>query len=171
MKTANRLYRANLQLAIMARSMPMYYLYESNNIVQPSQFINNKAAGILFENKIDHATYFSPDLKCIQGIHMLPLLAPTPYIRRQQFVRQEWDAFFEGNMDAITDGWKSVIYGNYATVQPKKAWDYFTAKNFQPAWLDGGASLTWYLAYAAGENGLSLPLSFACDANLRRSYG
>ncbi|CEJ91158.1 hypothetical protein VHEMI06890 [[Torrubiella] hemipterigena] len=141
--------RANLQLAIMARSMPMYYLYDSDNKVQPSQFINNKAAGILFENKIDHATYFSAELKCIQGIHMLPLLPSSPYIRQAKFVREEWEAFFDGRMDDIRDGWKSVIYGNYATIEPQKAWVYFTSPTFDPAWLDGGASLTWYMAYAA----------------------
>lgn len=131
--------------------MPMYYLYDSDNKVQPSQFINNKAAGILFENKIDHATYFSAELKCIQGIHMLPLLPSSPYIRQAKFVREEWEAFFDGRMEDIRDGWKSVIYGNYATIEPQKAWEYFTSPTFDPAWLDGGASLTWYMAYAAGK--------------------
>lgn len=50
--------RANLMLAIQARTFSTYFLMEKSNKVQPPQFIGNKVTGILFENKIDHATYF-----------------------------------------------------------------------------------------------------------------
>ena len=45
-------------LAIQARSFQNYFLLEASNVNQPAQFIANKVTGILFENKIDHATYF-----------------------------------------------------------------------------------------------------------------
>ncbi|KAK0385422.1 hypothetical protein NLU13_7898 [Sarocladium strictum] len=142
--------RGNLQLAIIARSLQQYYLYRNDNKVQPKQFIGNKVAGILFENKIDHTTYFSPDLEAIQGIHMIPILPPTPYVRTREFVQEEWDAFFShGRVDNIGNAWKGIIYASYATVQPQLAWQFFSAPQFDPQWLDGGASLTWSLAYAA----------------------
>lgn len=50
--------RGNLMLAIQARTFPMYFLMESRNTVQHRQLLGNKVTGILFENKIDHATYF-----------------------------------------------------------------------------------------------------------------
>lgn len=53
---ANMEARGNLQLAITARSLQHYFLYQSNNTVEPSNFIANKVSGILFENKIDHTT-------------------------------------------------------------------------------------------------------------------
>lgn len=31
------------------------------------------------------------------------------------------------------------------------AWNFFAQEDFDPAWLDGGASRTWYLVFAAGE--------------------
>jgi hypothetical protein len=51
----------------------------------------------------------------------------------------------------VTGGWKGVIWGSYATVNPRGAYQFFAGAGFDPAWLDGGASLTWYLCYSAGE--------------------
>jgi endo-1,3(4)-beta-glucanase len=83
---------------------------------------------------------------------MIPLLPCTPYIRRTEFVREEWEAYFSrGRAEEIQGGWKGLIFGNYATVDPKAAWDFFNGTGFDLGWIDGGASLTWYLAYAAGE--------------------
>ena len=141
--------RANLQLAVMARSLRDNYLYTSDNTVQPPNFIGNKVAGIIFENKIDHTTFFSADIEAIQGIHMIPVHAPTVFSRSKPFVKQEWDAYFSnGRIDKINNGWKGVIYASYATIDPRNAWSFFLSPGFQAAWLDGGASRTWYMAYA-----------------------
>ncbi|KAL2881869.1 endo-1,3-beta glucanase [Colletotrichum sp. CLE4] len=142
--------RSNLQLSIIARALQDYYLYKSDNAVQPPQFIGNKVAGILFENKIDHTTYFGANIEFIQGIHMIPLLAPSPFVRTPAFVKEEWDVYFSnGRVDTIAGGWRGIIYGNLATIDGKTAWDFFNSPNFDPSWIDGGASLTWYLTYAA----------------------
>ncbi|TQS31486.1 hypothetical protein Golomagni_08230 [Golovinomyces magnicellulatus] len=139
-----------MQLSIIARSLQHYYLYENNNTVQPKQFIGNKVAGILFENKIDHTTYFDPHIEAIQGIHMIPILPPTPLVRNPKFVQEEWDAFFsKGRVDKIANAWKGIAYASYAVVDPKTTYNFFSAKDFDPVWLDGGASLTWFLAYSA----------------------
>ena len=49
---ANMEARANLQLAVQARSLHNYFLLESDNKVQPERFIPNKVTGILFENAV-----------------------------------------------------------------------------------------------------------------------
>lgn len=150
---ANMAARANLQLSVLARSLNLYYLYASDNAVQPAQFIENKVAGILFENKIDHVTYFGANIEYIQGIHMLPLLPATKLVRGDKFVGEEWAKYFsDGRADAVVGGWRGVLYGNLATIDPRTAWNFFSSSSFDPSWLDGGASLTWYLAYAAGES-------------------
>ncbi|OLN85332.1 putative endo-1,3(4)-beta-glucanase-like protein 2 [Colletotrichum chlorophyti] len=144
--------RGNLQLSIITRALQQYYLYKSDNTVQPPQFIGNKVAGILFENKIDHTTYFGANIEFIQGIHMIPLLPPSPLVRTPDFVREEWDVYFSGGrVDGIAGGWRGIIYGNLATIDGRAAWNFFSNPNFDPGWIDGGASLTWYLAYAACE--------------------
>lgn len=152
---SNMAARGNLQLAILKRALNSYYLYTSSNTVQPANFIPNKVAGILFENKIDHTTYFGTNLEYIQGIHMLPLLPSTPLVRTPQFVAEEWNAFFSnGRADQVVGGWKGILYGNYATINPAAAYAFFSRPDFDPSWLDGGASLTWYLAYSAALAGL-----------------
>ncbi|KAI1485066.1 glycoside hydrolase family 81 protein [Biscogniauxia mediterranea] len=148
-KDANMEARGNLMLSIEARSLSAYYLYASSNTVQPSRFIGNKVAGILFENKCDHTTYFGARPEYVQGIHMLPLLPSTRLTRPANFVREEWATYFDrGRADAVDGGWRGILYANLATVDPKAAWDVF-ANKFDRAGLDGGASLTWYMAYAA----------------------
>ncbi|KAL6806564.1 glycoside hydrolase family 81 protein [Trichoderma sp. SZMC 28013] len=152
-KNADLEARGNLQLSIIARSLQNYYLYKSDNEVQPKQFIGNKVAGILFENKVDHTTYFDPNIEAIQGIHMIPILPSTPFVRVKEFVQEEWDAFFsDGRIDDIGNAWKGIIWASYASVEPKKAWEFFSSRSFSPQWLDGGASLTWFMAYSAGKS-------------------
>ncbi|KAI1122645.1 glycoside hydrolase family 81 protein [Nemania abortiva] len=151
--------RGNLMLSVIARSLNQYYLYTAQNNVQPENYIGNKVAGILFENKCDHTTYFGANIEYVQGIHMLPLLPSTKFTRPADFVKQEWTTYFDkGRADKIEGGWKGILYGNLATIDPKAAWAFFTNKDFDPSWLDGGASLTWYQAYSAGK---SLKLLFS----------
>ncbi|EGX90898.1 endo-1,3-beta-glucanase Engl1 [Cordyceps militaris CM01] len=147
--------RANLQLAITARSLQQYYLYEEDNTIQPAEFIGNKVAGILFENKIDHTTFFGNEIEYIQGIHMIPILPVSTVARRSKFVKEEWEAFFSnGRVDKIDNGWKSLLLGNLATIEPKEAFEVLSGKTFDSRWLDGGVSLTWLLAYSAALGGL-----------------
>ncbi|KAK7992786.1 glycosyl hydrolase family 81 [Apiospora saccharicola] len=151
-KDGNMEARGNLMLAIITRSLAQYYLYTSDNKVQPSNFIGNRVAGILFENKCDHTTYFGGNIEYVQGIHMIPLLPSSKLTRAPKFVQEEWKTYFDkGRADKVEGGWRGILYGNLATVDPRSAWAFFTAKNFDPSWLDGGASLTWYQAYAAGK--------------------
>jgi endo-1,3(4)-beta-glucanase len=143
--------RGNLQLAITARSLQNYFLYESTNNVQPANFIGNKVSGILFENKIDHTTYFGANPEYIEGIHMLPLLPSSTLTRTTEFVQEEWDTYFSnGRAEAVQGGWKGVLFANLALINPTASWNFFTASNWDASWLDGGASRTWYLALAAG---------------------
>jgi endo-1,3(4)-beta-glucanase len=86
---------------------------------------------------------------------MLPLLPSSPYTRSQEFVREEWDAIFATNAAApaerVTGGWKGVLYANLALIDPAASWQFFAQDGFDYGWIDGGASRTWYLAFAAGK--------------------
>jgi endo-1,3(4)-beta-glucanase len=147
---ANMEARANLQLAVQARSLRNYFLLASDNQVQPAKFIPNKVTGILFENKVDHTTYFGANPEFIQGIHMLPINPSSPYTRPRRFVQEEWDTYFSnGRADKVTGGWKGVLYSNLALIDPKTAYNFFAGANFDTGLLDGGMSRTWFLAYAA----------------------
>jgi endo-1,3(4)-beta-glucanase len=143
--------RGNLQLAITARSLQNYFLYTTANTIQPPNFTPNRVSGILFENKIDHTTYFGTNIEYIQGIHMLPLLPCSTLTRTPTFVQEEWDTYFSnGRAENVVGGWKGILFANYAIVNPKAAWQFFSSGSFDESWLDGGASRTWYLTFAAG---------------------
>jgi endo-1,3(4)-beta-glucanase len=86
---------------------------------------------------------------------MLPLLPNSAYTRSPEFVREEWEAMFAPGAakpaDTVEGGWRGVLFANLALIDPAKAWDFFAQPNFDLAWIDGGASRSWYLAYAAGK--------------------
>jgi endo-1,3(4)-beta-glucanase len=85
---------------------------------------------------------------------MIPLMPFSTLIRSRRFVEEEWDTYFADGRIAqartVNGGWKGILYGNLAIINPSAAFQFFSQPNFDPSWLDGGASRTWYLAYAAG---------------------
>ncbi|KAL6020837.1 endo-1,3-beta-glucanase Eng2 [Candidozyma auris] len=96
-------------LAIMSRSMNCYFLMSDDNKIQPSQFIGNKVTGILFENKAHHTTYFGTNEEYIQGIHMIPVNPVSSFIRKPEFVKQEWEQKLQGLVGNLNDGWRGIL--------------------------------------------------------------
>lgn len=142
--------RGSLMLALQRRAFRNYFLMEEGNGNQPPRFVANKVAGILFENKCDHATYFGMETHFIQGIHMIPVSPISPYIRSATFIKQEWERYFSaGRVDQVEGGWRGILYANYAIIEPKAAWEFFASSSFKNEWLDQGASRTLYLTLAA----------------------
>lgn len=116
--------RGNLMLAILKRSVNAYMLLASGNTNHPSNFINNKVTGILFENKVHHVTYFGgvEEVHKTQGIHMLPLTAISPYFRSAAFAKEEWNTYWPGGTASllINDGWRGVLWANVALFNPSR---------------------------------------------------
>lgn len=108
----------------------------------------------LFENKIDHTTYFGSNTEYIEGIHMLPLMPFSTLTRTQEFVREEWNQYFaNGTVDSVVGGWRGVLYANLAIIDAVTSYKFFSNTSFDYGLLDGGASLTWYLTYSAALGG------------------
>jgi len=146
--------RGNLMLAIQARSLQNYFLYQNNNTVEPPQIIPNKVSGIMFENKIDHTTYFGQNIEYIQGIHMLPLMPFSTLTRTKTFVTEEWNQYnFSSYAPTVVGGWKGILYANLAIIDPASSYSFFSNPDFDYNSLDGGASLTWYLTWSAALGG------------------
>jgi endo-1,3(4)-beta-glucanase len=80
----------------------------------------------------------------------------SPFTRRKEFVSQEWQAMFAETAtnpaSKVDGGWRGVLYANLALIDPKASWKFFAQPNFDYSWIDGGATRTWYLAFAAGES-------------------
>lgn len=102
---------------------------------------------------------------------MLPLLPYSAFTRSSTFISQEWSALFDPSNPSAPDpastvrgGWKGILYANLALIDPKRSWEFFAQQDFDPTWIDGGASRTWYLAFAAGEFFyLFLSFFFGCE--------
>ncbi|KAK6460301.1 hypothetical protein DFJ63DRAFT_323804 [Scheffersomyces coipomensis] len=147
--------RGNLMLAILRSSLNSYFLYEDNNIIEPSNYIGNKVSGILFENKIDYTTYFGTLVQYIHGIHMLPIMTASSFIRGPTYVQQEWDEILSSIINDVPDGWRGILMLNVALYDPTTAYQFFSSSSFTDAYLDNGQSLTWSLAYCAGVGATS----------------
>ncbi|KAL8841632.1 MAG: hypothetical protein Q9170_000846 [Blastenia crenularia] len=152
--------RGNLMLSVLARTLRNYFLLQDGNMNHPAEFVGNKVTGILFENKVDATTYFGSNLEYVHGIHMLPLLPYSSLTRPSSFVSQEWTQFFDPSISSVPDptssvqgGWKGILYANLALIDARRSWEFFAQRDFDMGWIDGGASRTWYLAWAAGLGG------------------
>ena len=102
---------------------------------------------------------------------MIPINPSSALTRSPKFIGEEWAAFFDdqtgfdpaGN---VSGGWRGILYGNLALIDPVRAWSFFTRTDFNPEWIDGGATRTWYLAMAAGMRHLFLPTSRSTTTDL-----
>lgn len=146
--------RGDLMLSVLARSLDSYFLMKDDNTVQPSKIIGNKVTGISYENKVDHTTFFGTNEEYIQGIQMVPITPASGLTRSQEFVTQEWDEKLESIVGGLDSGWLGILRSNQALIDPDSAYSFFAQSDFSTAWLDNGASLTWYLALAAGLKGI-----------------
>ncbi|KAG0364332.1 hypothetical protein BGZ54_007621 [Gamsiella multidivaricata] len=93
-----------LMLTVARRSIQSYFLLEDDNVNHPKVFIGNKVTGILFENKVDHATYFSSRIECIQGIQMIPATPALPLVRRREAGNGAWSYFAGEGPVPLDDG-------------------------------------------------------------------
>ncbi|SCU83514.1 LAFA_0D04038g1_1 [Lachancea sp. 'fantastica'] len=142
--------RADVMIAVMARSMNSYFLMADDNQVEPTQIRGNKVAGILFDNIIDYTTYFGTAVQYKHGIHMIPVTPVSSQIRNPAFVQQEWDQKLSGVVDGLTDGWKGLLMLNQALYDPVSSYEFFSSSDFSSACLDNGMSRTWSLAFSGG---------------------
>jgi endo-1,3(4)-beta-glucanase len=84
---------------------------------------------------------------------MVPINPSTAYLRPRQFVREEWDKMFSEGRANVEGGWRGILYANLALIDPRASYSFFRdgINGFwDERWIDGGASRTWYLTWAAG---------------------
>ena len=103
---------------------------------------------------MDHTTYFGANVEYTEGINMIPLSPSSSFTRPHKFILEEWNTYFNTTSpypaSRVVGGWRGILYGNLACIDPRKAWEFFSQPEFDNSWIDGGASRTWYLAFAAG---------------------
>ncbi|KAF1317488.1 putative endo-1,3-beta-glucanase, partial [Globisporangium splendens] len=137
-----------LMLKLDTRAIQTYFLMTDANQAQPAQIRPNKVTGIMFDNKIDYATWFSAEKYAIHGIQMIPISPVTEFVRTRQFVEQEWNQVLSREAiivnNDVSNTWMSLLYANYATVNK----DVAMAK-LQTVAMDDGLTRSWALYMAA----------------------
>ncbi|OWZ14456.1 Endo-1,3(4)-beta-glucanase [Phytophthora megakarya] len=137
-----------LMVKLNARAIQTYFLLEDGNRAHPDRYRDNKVMGILFDNKVNYATWFSGEKYAIHGIQMLPATAVTEFVRTRDFVEQEWDQILAREAivenDEQTNPWLSLLYMNYATVNKE-----FALEKLRSVTMDDGLSRSWAMYIAA----------------------
>ncbi|CEG46910.1 endo--beta [Plasmopara halstedii] len=137
-----------LMVKLNARAIQTYFLIEDGNRAHPDHYRDNRVMGILFDNKVNYATWFSGEKYAIHGIQMLPATAVTEYVRTYDFVEQEWNEILSRESivqnDELTNPWLSLLYMNYATVNKD-----FALQKLRTVKMDDGLSRSWAMYIAA----------------------
>ncbi|KAF1774013.1 Endo-1,3(4)-beta-glucanase [Phytophthora cactorum] len=137
-----------LMVKLNARAIQTYFLLEDGNRAHPDRYRDNKVMGILFDNKVNYATWFSGEKHAIHGIQMLPATAVTEFVRTREFVEQEWDQILAREPivqnDDQANPWLSLLYMNYATVNKD-----FALEKLRTVTMDDGLSRSWAMYIAA----------------------
>ncbi|KAJ0393261.1 hypothetical protein P43SY_008260 [Pythium insidiosum] len=142
----------SLMLRVDANAIRTYFLMTSDNTIHPPEFVKNHVTGIFFDNKVDYATWFSPEKFAIHGIQMLPVSPINEVVRTPKFVQQEWDNILSKERivtaNDVTNPWLSLLYSNYAIVNKEKAMEVLAR-----AKPDDGLMQSWALYMAASRGG------------------
>ena len=143
-------------LAIQSRSFNTYYYMTDSNTIHPPEYIDNKVAGVLADNRIDHVCLSGRDNAFVSGTNMLPSLPYLLYLRHASFVREEWNAFFSNNRANVDGGWRGALYTNLAQIEPKTSYQFFcrgVMGKWDGEYLDSSQSMTWCLMWSASLGG------------------
>ncbi|KAH9819428.1 family 81 glycoside hydrolase [Melampsora americana] len=151
---------ADLQLTILRRSINSYFLMTEENTIQPANFIQNRVAGVMYENLVNYTTFFSELKEAAHMIQVLPITPITPFSRAIDFVKDEWvnsgsrtdptNQQISTIASNRTSGYRTLLYTQYATVEPRTIFEGL-ASNLTTDSLDDGTSLTWCLAFALSQ--------------------
>ncbi|RLN48270.1 hypothetical protein BBJ28_00000790 [Nothophytophthora sp. Chile5] len=137
-----------LLVKLNARAIQTYFLLEDGNRAHPDRYRDNKVMGILFDNKVNYATWFSGEKYAIHGIQMIPATPVTEFVRTHDFVAQEWEQVLSRETIVLDDDqenpWLSLLYLNYATVDKALA-----LSKLRTVTMDDGLSRSWALYMAA----------------------
>lgn len=142
--------RGDLMIDILKGSLNKYYYYMEDNNVEPTTFTKNRLGGIVFDNKIDHTTFFGTNQEYIYGIHMIPTTPISSIIRGPDFTKLEWNDIISTFIDSVESGWTGLLRLDQALFDPSSSYNFFSESNFDYSLLDDGQSRTWSLAYSGG---------------------
>ena len=87
-----------------------YWQIKKQSAIYPEPYAKNGVVGILWETKVDYATFFGSNVEFIYGIQMLPFNDITTKHLDRDWLSQTRSIWSKPiNTDEIEEGWKGIL--------------------------------------------------------------
>jgi endo-1,3(4)-beta-glucanase len=100
------------------RSAQKYWQIMSSDSIYDSTFAANKVVGVLWENKVDYATFFGANVEYIHGIQMLPYTPISEDFLRPSWLKESYTVFsaaYTRSSPVASQAWLGILYQAQAT--------------------------------------------------------
>ena len=139
-------------LATELASVQRYWQVKSGSDIYPPVYAARKVVGVLWANKVDHATFFGNQLELIHTIQMLPFTPITEDLLPAAWIEEEYPVLATALTrpePRIEESWRGFVYMAHAIIDPAAAWTEADALRS----FDDGNSRTntlWWIATRPG---------------------
>lgn len=140
----------NLGRALMAeeiRTARRYWQVKQADTLYPQPFRSNGAVGIVWGGKVDYGTWFGAEVEKIHGIQMIPITPASESLIDTAWISETWPNKLSPAYAGMVEGWKSIVLGAYALINPSDAWTRAQALTA----YDDGTSKTQLLYHIATQ--------------------
>jgi len=113
-------------LATEIRAAKKYWHITSDSTIYPDIFKPNKVVGVLWETKVDYATWFGSNVEFIHGIQMLPFTPITEEYLPSSWIKEEYPVIstsLRRSSPVISDAWKGYVYLAHSIIDRTTAWN------------------------------------------------
>eukprot|EP01130_Rhizamoeba_saxonica_P015083 TRINITY_DN6701_c0_g1_i3.p1 TRINITY_DN6701_c0_g1~~TRINITY_DN6701_c0_g1_i3.p1 ORF type:complete len:664 (-),score=123.29 TRINITY_DN6701_c0_g1_i3:1102-3093(-) len=113
-----------LMLATEIRSVQTYWQITPPSTIYPSIFADQGVVGIVWDDKVDHLTYFGDSkTEYIHCIQMLPFVPPSEELLAKSWLDNDWE-ILKAVLDdpTLKEEWKSYVLQGMAIVEKEGAW-------------------------------------------------
>jgi len=105
------------------RSSQKYWQITQDSDIYDDVFKQNKCVGIVWETKVDYATFFGANVEFIHGIQMLPYTPIAEDLIRPQWIKESYEVFKSAYGSGASQGWLGLLYSAQATFDLNGAWN------------------------------------------------
>lgn len=130
--------------AIEASSAQTYWQIPDASPVYAQPFLSHHVVGVLWETKVEGATWFGTNLEYQFGIQMIPFTPASETLLARPWIRDSWADMARAAAGAA-EGWKGFLLSAHAVIDPATAWNEVAALSE----FDDGNSRTNVLHWVA----------------------
>lgn len=108
-----------ITLATEIRSAQKYWQINSTSTIYEPVYSANRCVGVLWETKVDYATFFGLNVEYIHGIQMLPYTPITIDYITPDWIKDSYPVFSAAYTRAdpvASDAWKGLLYQAQAVI-------------------------------------------------------